>query len=63
MEQERFASFQPEPASTEFGNFMQEVNISGRNADRVIRRQGEGATRDIASGQEVAELRLHVELV
>jgi len=39
MEQERFASFQPEPASTEFGKFMQEANISGRNADRVIRRK------------------------
>ncbi len=39
-ERERFAGFQPDPANTEFGKYMHEqTNISGRNADRVIKRK------------------------
>ena len=39
-ERERFAGFQPDPANTEFGKYMQvQTNISGRNADRVIKRK------------------------
>ena len=52
-ERERFAGFRPTPASTELGKDLQELaNLSGRNADAMIRREAGEALSELSVDRE-----------